>query len=72
MTIMEAVQTLPKQCRVAIEYRLQGLEVKEIAEKMGISVQSVRNTLARSYKMLRLILPKYGMAVLLLYMSIGS
>jgi len=59
------VEQMPKQCRVIFQYsRNEGLNNKEIAEKINISEKGVENTLGRALKIIRMELRNYGLGLL--------
>ncbi|MBO9634679.1 MAG: sigma-70 family RNA polymerase sigma factor [Chitinophagaceae bacterium] len=67
-TIKKAVEELPKQQKTV--YRLsreKGYKTGEIAKEMGLSEQSVKNTLVRALRFIRDYLEKAGHALLLLF-----
>lgn len=67
--IRKAVDELPKQQKTA--YRLsreQGLKTDQIASEMGLSEQSVKNTLVRALKFIRDYLERAGHALGLLFL----
>lgn len=69
--IRQAVRDLPRQQQRA--YRLSrenGLKTGEIAQEMGLSEQSVKNTLVRALKYIREALEKAGYALLVLFLWI--
>ncbi len=51
--IHKAISLLPPQCRRVTEYTLDGLKNQEIAEKMNISVNTVKTLKSRSLKSMR-------------------
>jgi RNA polymerase sigma-70 factor (ECF subfamily) len=53
-TYCETVQCMPKQCRkVFVMKKVYGFSQKEIAEKLGISINTVSNHLVAGMKMFR-------------------
>lgn len=69
--VKQAVDKLPGQQNKA--YRLSregGLKTAEIAREMGLSEQSVKNTLVRALKFIREYLEKAGYALLLVFLAI--
>lgn len=69
--IKKAVEELPKQQKTV--YRLsreKGYKTGEIAKEMGLSEQSVKNTLVRALRFIREYLEKAGHALLLLFFLI--
>jgi RNA polymerase sigma-70 factor (ECF subfamily) len=69
--IREATVLLPEQARKIFQLsREAGLKAAEVAEQLGISVQTVRNSLVRSVKFVREYLAQHDIllpALLLLY-----
>jgi RNA polymerase sigma-70 factor (ECF subfamily) len=51
--IYEAIKTLPSQGQKVIEFSLDGLKIQEIAEKLNISINTVKTIKSRAYKALR-------------------
>ena len=50
----EAMDTLPERCRlIFVMRRLEGMRVKEIAEKLDISPKTVENQITRALKVLK-------------------
>lgn len=69
--IRKAVDQLPRQQKQV--YRLSresGLKTGDIAREMGLSEQSVKNTLVRALKFIRDYLEKAGYALLVLFLLI--
>lgn len=69
--IHEATALLPEQSRKIFQLsRETGLKAAEVAEQLGISVQTVRNSLVRSVKFVKEYLAQHGIllpALLILY-----
>ena len=52
--IKEVLQTLPSQCRVVFTMScLDGKKYKEIAEELGISVNTVKSHIMKAYRDIR-------------------
>ena len=52
-----AIESLPEQCRLIIKLNvLEGKKYQEIAEELGITVNTIRTQVSRGYKKLRDIL----------------
>ena len=51
--IYVAIKTLPPQGQMVIEYALDGLKIHEIAEKLNISINTVKTIKLRAFKSLR-------------------
>lgn len=65
--VNEAIESLPEQCRVVIQLNVvQGKKYEEIAEELGITVNTVRTQVSRGYKKLRERLSEERNALLLL------
>jgi RNA polymerase sigma factor (sigma-70 family) len=59
--LLDVVQRMPPQCRKVFLYRkLYGLSHKEIAARMGLSVRTVENHVARGMKECRALMPAEG------------
>ena len=56
--ILNAINQLPQERRKILTYRLEGLEYREIAEKMGISVHTIRNQISKATKQLKVFFEK--------------
>lgn len=41
--VNQAIEILPEECAKVLRYHLEGWQVKEIADKMGVSERTVRN-----------------------------
>lgn len=65
--VQEAISTLPQRSHHIYELsRVEGLKPQVIADKLHISVQSVRNSLTRSSKIIRNYLAEHGIIIPLL------
>ncbi len=63
--ISETIQQLPPQQRAVYELsKLEGLSYNEIAERMHLSPNTVRNHLAESVKTIRLVLKKWSVFII--------
>ena len=63
----DAIQELPEQARRIYQLsRIYGIKPQEIADQLGISVQSVRNSLTRQGKLIREYLQRQGVSLPLL------
>jgi len=51
--VLNAIDKLPKRCRESILGRLEGLSYQEIADKLNLSVHTVRNQISKGTKKLR-------------------
>lgn len=61
--INDLVEEMPEKCRLIFRYsRNEGLNNKEIAEKINISEKGVENTLGRALKIIRNGLKNYGLS----------
>jgi len=52
---LELIEFLPEQQRKVFEMHLDGFDNESIAEKLGVSYNTVRNTLSTSKKKLRIL-----------------
>lgn len=69
--IKKVIQSLPSQCRkVFMMSCLDGMTYKEIAEKLGLSVNTVKSHVMKAYKDIRVRVGKYS--VVLLFISLRS
>jgi RNA polymerase sigma-70 factor (ECF subfamily) len=58
--IRQALDALPERCRaVFVKSRIEGMKYKEIAEELGISVNTVENQMATALKKLRIALKDF-------------
>lgn len=56
-TILREINNLPKQCRKVVEFSfIRGLKNAEIADELGLSLQTVKNQKNRGLRMLKLLL----------------
>lgn len=59
-SLLHSLQKLPERCRTAFELsRFEGLQNKEIAQKMEISIKGVEALIGRSLKLLRIDLEEF-------------
>lgn len=71
--INQAIESLPKQCREIIKMNvLEGKKYLEIAEELGISINTIRTQVARGYKKLREMLAHDVDISLLLYLFLKT
>ena len=64
-----AIASLPEQCRLIIQLNvLEGKKYLEIAEELGISINTIRTQVARGYKKMRELLSAEGDSLTLLVM----
>lgn len=69
--IRQAVSNLPgQQQRAYLLSRESGLKTAEIAREMGLSEQSVKNTLVRALKFIRQQLEKAGYALIVFFLTL--
>ena len=69
LEIKKAVEELPRQQKNVYRLRREsGYKTAEIARTMGLSEQSVKNTLVRALKFIREYLEKAGHTLLLLFL----
>lgn len=61
----EAIESLPRQCKRVMLASFNGLKTAEIAEKFGLSPQTVRNTRNRAVQILKERLPPAILAIAL-------
>ena len=65
-----AIESLPEQCRLIIKLNvLEGKKYQEIAEELGITVNTIRTQVSRGYKKLRDILSGVVDSSVLFFMS---
>lgn len=55
----EAIEALPPQCRLVVLFLIEGKSVVEIADEMGISVNTVKTYKLRAIEILRGVLKNY-------------
>jgi RNA polymerase sigma-70 factor (family 1) len=70
--LYQAIERLPDQPRRVLSLSLQGLPTDQIAEMMGLSEQTVRNTKVRGLEKLRKRLRGFPDALALLVLLMGS
>ncbi len=69
--INEALNALPEQCRQIVKMNItDGYKYSEIAEILGISVNTVRTQISRGYKKLRELLSEDFKALVLIYFQL--
>ena len=59
----EAIETLPERKKMIIRLSLKGLKNSEIAEELGIKLQTVKTLKSQSYKILRLQFKELGVVI---------
>lgn len=64
--IYKAIQTLSPQAKMVMELTLEGLKNSEIAEKLGVSLNTVKTIKQRAFKNMRIEMGEH-MMVLLMY-----
>jgi RNA polymerase sigma-70 factor (ECF subfamily) len=64
--IYNAIETLPKKSKAIIELSLNGLKNSEIAQELGVSLNTIKTLKLRSYKTLREILKDHKLAIIIL------
>ncbi|WP_461532458.1 RNA polymerase sigma-70 factor [Sinomicrobium sp.] len=62
--VEKAINTLPEQCARVVRLSLQSLTNAEIAEEMGVSINTVKTQKKIAYKRLRPLLDKYYILLL--------
>ena len=68
-----AIESLPKQCRLIIKLNvLEGKKYLEIAEELGITINTIRTQVSRGYKKLREILAEEVDTSILVYMFLKN
>jgi RNA polymerase sigma-70 factor (family 1) len=50
--ILDQIENLPLQCRTIIQHKIKGVKNREIADKLNISVNTVKNQVQRGVKLL--------------------
>lgn len=71
--VQQAIAQLPPQAKsVYILSRQKGMKAQEIADKMGLSLQTVKNTLVRASKAIREHLVRHGILLPLLLLNFFS
>ena len=69
--INEALNTLPEQCRQIVKMNIiDGYKYTEIADMLGISINTVRTQISRGYKKLRELLSEDFKSLVMLYLQI--
>lgn len=72
MVINETIESLPDRCRVIfVMRRMEGLSLKEIAEKLEISPKTVENQLTKAIKVLRAAVEPYVSGGLFIFILFG-
>lgn len=61
--VMEMVEELPKQCRSVMTLSLEGYKISEVAEKMGISLETAKEYKKESKKRLTTRLQTLGLSM---------
>ena len=68
-----AIESLPEQCRLIIKLNvLEGKKYQEIAEELGITINTIRTQVSRGYKKLREILAEEMDTSILIYMFLKN
>ena len=68
-----AIESLPKQCRLIIKLNvLEGKKYHEIAEELGITINTILTQVSRGYKKLREILAEEVDTSILVYMFLKN
>ena len=68
-----AIESLPKQCRLIIKLNvLEGKKYQEIAEELGITINTIRTQVSRGYKKLREILAEEVGTSVLIYIFLKN
>ncbi len=68
-----AIESLPEQCRLIIKLNvLEGKKYHEIAEELGITINTIRTQVSRGYKKLREILAEEVNTSILVYMFLKN
>lgn len=64
--LQNAIQLLPQQCRLIFQMsRFEELKYREIAERLGISIKTVENQMAKALKVLRIKLADFLLLLML-------
>ena len=66
--IHSSIETLPTQCKRVLKLTLEGIRTEEIADMMGLSPQTVRNTRVRATVLLKKRLADNGVELAILVM----
>ena len=68
-----AIESLPEQCRLIIKLNvLEGKKYQEIAEELGITINTIRTQVSRGYKKLREILAEEVGTSVLIYIFLKN
>ena len=68
-----AIESLPEQCRLIIKLNvLEGKKYQEIAEELGITINTIRTQVSRGYKKLREILAEEVGTSVLIYIYLKN
>ena len=68
-----AIESLPEQCRLIIKLNvLEGKKYQEIAEELGITINTIRTQVSRGYKKLREILAEEAGTSVLIYIYLKN
>ena len=68
-----AIESLPEQCRLIIKLNvLEGKKYQEIAEELGITINTIRTQVSRGYKKLRDILSEEVDSSVLFFMFLKN
>ena len=71
--VHQAMESLPEQCRLIIKLNvLEGKKYLEIAEELGITINTIRTQVSRGYKKLREILAEGVDMSILIYMFLRN
>lgn len=71
--VNQAIESLPGQCRLIIKLNvLEGKKYQEIAEELGITINTIRTQVSRGYKKLRDILSEEVDSAVLLFMFLKN
>jgi RNA polymerase sigma-70 factor (ECF subfamily) len=58
--IESAIRSLPPQCReVFVLHKMEGLTYEEVAQKLGVSINTVRTQITRAMKKMRIALARF-------------
>lgn len=67
--LMNKLNELPRECRNVLKLSINGKSYKEIAEILGISINTVKNNRIRAIKILKSNLSRYNFTLLLMILS---